>query len=95
MTEKHPDAELLAMVERHDHLWALCTPQACESGEANAFMDECLQLEVRIIATPVFTPEGLAGKQRVVERAELDDGEAVVAAILQADEERVGGGASA
>jgi len=95
MTEKHPDAELLAMVERHDHLWALCTPQACESGEANAFMDECLQLEVRIIARPVFTPEGLAGKQRVVERAELDDGEAVVAAILQADEERVGGGASA
>ena len=95
MTKKHPDAELLAMVERHDHLWALCTPQACESGEANAFMDECLQLEVWIIARPVFTLEGLAGKQRVVERAELDDDEAVVAAILRADEERVGGGASA
>jgi hypothetical protein len=82
MTEKHPDAELLAMVERHDHLWTLCTPQACESGEANAFMDECLQLEARIIGTPVSTPEGLAGKQRVVERAELDDGEAAVAANL-------------
>jgi hypothetical protein len=77
------------MVERHDHLWALCTPQACESGEANAFMDECLQLEVPIIGTPAFTPEGLAGKQRVVERAELDDDEAVVAAILQADAERI------
>jgi hypothetical protein len=89
MTEKHSDAELLTMVERHDHLWALCTPQACENGEANAFMDECLQLEMRIIATPVFTPEGLAGKQRVVEHAELDDDEAVVAAILRADAERI------
>jgi len=82
------DAELMAMIERHDYLWALWTPWRAESSGGDDIMRECGDLERKILATPVFTAAGLAGKKRVIERAALDDDDGNVAAVLKADAER-------
>jgi hypothetical protein len=90
-----PDAGLLEMVARHDHLWDL-TDHLAALGDAGTdtaeYIDalaEAADLERRIAATPAFTPAGLAGKQRVVERAEFDDDNGIIAAILRIDTARI------
>jgi hypothetical protein len=45
---------------------------------------------LKITAMPAFTSEGFAGKCRVVRRAEFDDDDGIIAAILKNDAERVG-----
>jgi hypothetical protein len=89
------DAELLAMIERHDALWTL-TDRLAALGDAGADTaeyadanEEAADLERWIAATPAFTPAGLAGKRRVVERAEFDDDYDIIATILRLDAARV------
>jgi hypothetical protein len=40
---------------------------------------------------PAFRSAGLAGKRRFIRRAEFDDDEGIIAAVLQLDAARVGG----
>jgi hypothetical protein len=56
-----------------------------------ALSDQCCELERKILATPTFTAEGLTGKRRVVERAELDswDDLGIIETIFALDAERV------
>ena len=65
--EDNPDAALLAMIARHDELWAEWDrlTQDHDPG-VSALSEECEKLEPRIIATPAHTEEGLAGKRRVI-----------------------------
>ena len=87
ITCSNPDTALLALVGRHDALWD-------EWGEEapNELVHEACELEVKITAMPAFTSAGFAGKCRVVRRAEFDDDDGIVAAILELDAERVGVG---
>ena len=68
-------------------LWKQFTEET--SGE---LVHEACRLEVKITAMPAFTSEGLAGKRRVVSRAEFDDDDGIVAAILALDAERIAAG---
>jgi hypothetical protein len=72
------------MIRRHDDLWQQFTEET--PGRTGP---RSLQLEVKITGMPAFTSEGLAGKRRVVRRAEFDDDDGIVAAILALDAERV------
>jgi len=92
-----PDAGLLEMVARHDHLWDL-TDHLAALGDAGTdtaeYIDalaEAADLERRIAATPAFTPAGLAGKRRMVDRAEMESSDdlGLIETILQLDAERV------
>ena len=65
-------------------LWKQFTEET--SGE---LVHEACRLEVKITAMPAFTSEGLAGKRRVVSRAEFDDDDGIVAAIIENDAARV------
>jgi hypothetical protein len=81
------DTRLLELVARHDELWTSWPPE----GATAEVLAEVCALEPLIIATPAFTKEGLAAKERVIERTELFDADDIVDAILQLDKERVGG----
>lgn len=83
----NPDAELLALIERHDVLFPLY--EADE--ESNISIAELCALELTIAATPAFTAAGLERKRRVIARASFDDVDGIVAEILRQDAERVGG----
>jgi hypothetical protein len=85
------DAELIALVEQHDDLWA---EWPCEDDDPRAYQvcREARDLEVQIAITPAQTHRGLEAKMRVLHRADFDDTNGVVAAILQLDAERVGAG---
>lgn len=84
MTLLSTDTDLLALVARHDHLWSQLTERAPKTLIATV-----CHLEIEIAATPAFTPEGLAGKRRVIERANFHDDEGVIAAGLRLDAKRV------
>ncbi|HLZ03424.1 MAG TPA: hypothetical protein VKR55_14895 [Bradyrhizobium sp.] len=64
-----PDAELLAMIQRHDQAWSRWGQLAKENEDdprIDALSDECGKLEPLIVATPASTAEGLTGKRRIV-----------------------------
>jgi hypothetical protein len=92
------DAELLAMIERHDELWDLTDRIYAALSDAGTYTPEyddasaeAVGLERWIVATPAFTPAGLAGKRRVIERANMEpsDDFGIIEAILQLDAERI------
>jgi hypothetical protein len=87
MDTSNTDARLLALVERHDALWAAWPPE----GATAEVLAEICAIEPLIMAMPVFSKEGLAAKMRVIERTELFDADDIVDAILQLDKERIGG----
>ena len=65
----NPDAELLAMIQRHETLWSEweCLAQEHEDDpRISPISEECAELEPRIIATPAHTEAGLAGKKHVI-----------------------------
>jgi hypothetical protein len=84
----NPDADVLAMIERHHELFALSEI----GGELPAeLLAELVDLEVKIVARPVFTPKGLPGWNRVVAIAEIDDDFGIVAELARLNCERVCG----
>jgi hypothetical protein len=92
------DANLNAMVERHDALWTLTDRLYAALGDAGTDTaeyadanEEAADLERLIAATPAFTPAGLAGKRRMVDRAEMESSDdlGLIETILQLDAERV------
>lgn len=85
--KQNPDAELLAACQRHGALW-----QQWGEDAPPELIHEACELELKIVATPVFTPKGLAAKRRVVRRAEFNDNDGIIATILQLDVQRVGAG---
>ena len=90
--ESDPDAGLLAMITRHDFLWAEWDRVARVNDHdprVVAIGEECSKLEPRIVATRAFTAAGLSGKRRVVERAELEDDFGIIETIFDLDEERI------
>lgn len=87
----NPDADLLATIKQHDLLWArwghlLMEDDALDTDDLCA---RCGELELRAIITPAHTRRGLVGKRRIIRRAEFEDSDGIVAAILQADAERI------
>ncbi|AHY52480.1 hypothetical protein [Bradyrhizobium japonicum] len=92
-SKQNHDAALLAMVDQHDALWGewdrITDFGKNEDPRTRALSDECYELERKITATPAFTREGLAGKRRVIRRAEFEDDSGVIATILELDAERV------
>jgi hypothetical protein len=85
----NPDAQLLALVEEHDRLYEVCNGE--DEVPAELIYELC-ELERQITARPVFTAAGLAGKTRVVERAEYDDDDCITREIMRLDHARVTGG---
>jgi hypothetical protein len=92
-TQTHdPDAGLLAMIRRHDELWAAWDSIVKvdeDDPRIDGLSSECWNLERRIVATAAFTSDGLIGKRRVVDRAELEDDHGIVETIFSLDTERV------
>ena len=89
----NPDAELLAMIQRHDTLWVEWDRAEEDDPRTSEFCEECCELELRVVATPAFTRQGLQGKRRVAKRAEqLHDDYGLLDQILQNDAERVAAG---
>jgi hypothetical protein len=91
---QNPDAGLIAMIKRHDVLWAEWDRVAKvdeDDPRIDAYSSEAVELERKILATPAFTDEGLAGKRRVVERAELVEWDylGIVDTIFALDADRV------
>jgi len=91
------DADLLAMISRHDALWrrtdeiAALNPSAKDLGrEHSDAIHELVGLERRIAATPAYTRKALAGKRRVMKRAAFEDNDLIIDAIIQTDSDRVG-----
>jgi len=82
-----PDTDLLALVARHDALWA-----ACESDVATVdAVHELCQIEKVIAVTPAYTHSGLAGKNHVISRAEFSPAVMdIVRESLRLDVERCG-----
>ncbi|OKO87706.1 hypothetical protein AC629_12850 [Bradyrhizobium sp. NAS80.1] len=86
------------MIKRHDEIWAE-TDRLSDLAEKarslhpgprySVLVTEASDLEPRIAATPAFTAAGLTGKRRVIGRAEFDDDDRIIAAILKLDAERV------
>jgi hypothetical protein len=87
----NPDAALLAMIERHDSLWAEWDLAAEDDPRTREFSKECCKLERRIVGTPAHTARGLAAKRRIIKRGELGsyDAEDIIAMILEVDSERI------
>ena len=84
----NPDADLLAMIARHDQLWEITE---AEAPNPPGIIRELCDLELTIAATPAFTVQGLDSKRRVVDRAEFDDADGIIDEILRLDAERVAG----
>jgi hypothetical protein len=90
-TYQNADASLIAMTQRLDEIWSEWDRADEDDPRVAAFCDEAGELERTILATPAFTDEGLAGKRRIVERAELsewDDLE-IIDVIFRLDAERI------
>jgi hypothetical protein len=99
----NPDATLLTLIARHDHLWSEWKRLAQNSEDdprIAALIVECAELEPRIIAMPAHTERGLAGKRRVINVSEyackegrpeltLGDVNELVGVILELDAERI------
>jgi hypothetical protein len=67
--KQSPDASLIAMIVRHDELWAQWDRLAKldeDDPRISALSDECSRLEPTIIATPAYTKAGLAAKRRLI-----------------------------
>jgi hypothetical protein len=94
-TNQNADAVLLAMVQRHDDLWAEWDRILAETGEDDpripAISDETTELAKLIAVTPVNTAEGRDGKIRVIELEELEswDDLGLIETILKIDAERI------
>ena len=91
--EDDPDAGLLAMIQRHDLLWAEWDRLAKiseDDARIPGLSEECAALEPRIIATQAHTEESIVGKRRVRERAGIEDDFGIVDAIFELDAERIG-----
>jgi hypothetical protein len=91
------DAELLAMIRRHGKLWTEWDRIANineEDPRISTFSREAVELERKILATPALTRKGLAGKRRVVQRAEMEawDDLGIIETIFDIDAERVATG---
>lgn len=89
-----PDAELLALVNRHDQLWAEWNRLAKvdeRDPRIRALSEETSELARQIVVTPAHTAEGLNGKVRVIEVEELEswDDLGLIAEILEHDAERI------
>jgi len=101
--KQDPDAELRAMIKRHDDLWAQwgrLIKQDEDDPRISRLSSECCELEPIIVATPALTRAGLAAKRRVIDKVEYaavngnpdlatGDVAELVAAILAVDAERV------
>jgi hypothetical protein len=88
------DAHLLEMIRRNDEVWTewdLLAGADEADPRIDALSNESAQLEREILATPAFTDAGLAGKRRIVERAELSawDDLKIIDVIFQLDAERI------
>jgi hypothetical protein len=96
MKKKNPDAELIAMIERHDQLWDEWgwikdgDPRIADIGV------ETTNLEYEIMATPPLTPKGAATKNRwTADHADIVYGldmESLVATMLEFDAKRIAAG---
>jgi hypothetical protein len=67
----NPDAELLAMIQRHDLLWAewdriVLVDKNEDDPRTSELSDQCSDLERRIFVTPAHTARGLAAKRRII-----------------------------
>lgn len=86
------DAELLADCRRHAQLWTECGRMLDADDDdprARELLAECDAIERRVAITSAHTAAGIAAKQRVLDRAEFDDTDGLIALMLQADAERV------
>jgi hypothetical protein len=90
-TRHNPDAELMAIIRRHEALWTEWDLADDDDPRIPTFCRECVELERKIVATPAFTADGLDGKRRVAELAELQswDDLGIVDTIFALDGERV------
>lgn len=93
-TSRIPDDELLALIARHDQVWAEWDGLSEREGDPriDQLMYACDELERRIICLPAHTAKGLSGKRRVIRRAEFDDHDGIMESILRFDAERVATG---
>jgi hypothetical protein len=83
-----PDFYLLEKVAEHDEVFDLCGNDDADDG----FTDIMCMLEIEIASCPAFTAAGLAGKMRVIERAEFCPAVMrVVREILRQDRKRIAG----
>jgi hypothetical protein len=93
-TNPNPDAALIAMVQRHDAIfeeWDRLAKVDEDDPRIAPLSTESTELEVRIVATPAFTAQGLDGKRRIVLRAELEcwDDLGIIDMIFTLDAERI------
>jgi hypothetical protein len=82
------------MVNRHDDLWSEWDRLAKvneDDPRTLAIIEEASELERWIVATPASTPAGLAGKRRVIDRAEMESSDdlGLIETILELDAERI------
>jgi hypothetical protein len=82
------DTDLINLCQRHDVLWAQLNV-ADEPPGWRELSREADEIERRIVGMPAHTRKGLAGKRRVLRRADFDDGDGVIASTLLFDRERV------
>jgi hypothetical protein len=89
--QDRPDAHLLEMIRRDHEIWTEWDLLDEKDSRVDALSTESTELEREILVTPAFTADGLAGKRRIVERAELsawDDLE-IIDVIFRLDAERI------
>jgi hypothetical protein len=82
------DAELLALEREHDGLWNEWCSLTEDDPRGEHLSGRCLDLEWKILATPVMTSDGLQAKRRLIRRVRGFDDDALLAAFLRADKAR-------
>jgi hypothetical protein len=82
------DTDLLALCKRHDALWAQLNTAVEPSGWLE-LSREADQIERRVVGIPATTRKGLAGKRRVLRRADFSDDDGVIESTLLFDRQRV------
>jgi len=95
LATSNPDASLLADIHRHDALWAEWDRIQAESGQDDpripALIDETTDLAKRIVVTPAHTVAGRDGKNRILEREDLEawDSLGLIETVLGMDAARI------
>jgi hypothetical protein len=85
----NPDDTLLALIERYDAVVMRWNRLSDDDAKTKTLSVETTDLELRILTTPAFTREGLAGKRRVAAAADIEDDSGLLSAIFLLDAERV------
>jgi hypothetical protein len=68
---KNPDAAIFAMGRRHDELWAELGDLHEDDRRILRISTEAIELSHRVLLFGVVTKEGLAEKERIVDREDI------------------------